>query len=33
MLKADGDPRPVGQLRTQVIADLILRPWDDTRRR
>ncbi|SFO26574.1 HNH endonuclease [Geodermatophilus obscurus] len=31
MLKADGDPRPIGQLRTQVVADLILRPWDDSR--
>ncbi len=31
MLKADGDPRPIGQLRTQVIADLILRPWDESR--
>src|SRR3712207_6109719 len=27
MLKADGDPRPVGQLRTLVFADLIQRPW------
>ncbi|WP_083427461.1 HNH endonuclease signature motif containing protein [Geodermatophilus obscurus] len=31
MLKADGDPRPIGQLHTQVAADLILRPWDDSR--
>ncbi|SFO12493.1 HNH endonuclease [Geodermatophilus obscurus] len=31
ILKADGDPRPIGQLRTQVAADLILRPWDDSR--
>jgi hypothetical protein len=31
MLKADGDPRPIGQLRAAVIADLILRPWDATR--
>src|SRR5206468_69543 len=28
MLKADGDPRPVGQLRADVLADLIRRPWD-----
>jgi hypothetical protein len=28
MLKADGDPRPIGELRTVVIADLIRRPWD-----
>ncbi|MGY1700972.1 DUF222 domain-containing protein [Geodermatophilus sp. SYSU D00766] len=27
MLKADGDPRPIGQLRTVVFADLIQRPW------
>jgi hypothetical protein len=31
MLKADGDPRPIGQLRTQVHADLLLRPWDTSR--
>jgi hypothetical protein len=31
MLKADGDPRPIGQLRTRVLADLIQRPWDDSR--
>ncbi|MBM7806283.1 hypothetical protein JOD57_002120 [Geodermatophilus bullaregiensis] len=31
MLKADGDERPIGQLRTQVLTDLIQRPWDDTR--
>jgi hypothetical protein len=31
MLKADGDPRPIGELRPAVVADLILRPWDDTR--
>jgi uncharacterized protein DUF222 len=31
MLKADGDPRPIGELRTHVLADLIQRPWDDTR--
>src|SRR3712207_6461209 len=27
MLKADGDPRPIGQLRTVVLADLLQRPW------
>ncbi|WP_091150773.1 HNH endonuclease signature motif containing protein [Geodermatophilus africanus] len=27
MLKADGDPRPIGQLRAAVLADLIRRPW------
>ncbi|MGY1694351.1 DUF222 domain-containing protein [Geodermatophilus sp. SYSU D00814] len=31
MLKADGDPRPIGQLRTAVFADLIRRPGDDSR--
>lgn len=31
MAKADGDPRPIGQLRAGVVADLILRPWDTTR--
>jgi hypothetical protein len=31
MLEADGDPRPIGQLRTEVLADLLLRPWDDSR--
>jgi hypothetical protein len=31
LLKADGDPRPIGQLRAGVLADLILRPWDTTR--
>jgi hypothetical protein len=31
MLKADGDPHPIGQLRTLVLADLIQRPWDDSR--
>ncbi|SDY33142.1 protein of unknown function [Modestobacter sp. DSM 44400] len=29
--KADGDTRPIGQLRTLVAADLILRPWDTSR--
>ncbi|SDY18303.1 hypothetical protein SAMN05661080_02607 [Modestobacter sp. DSM 44400] len=32
MLKADGDPRPIGQLRALVLADLILRPWDASRK-
>ncbi|WP_342743445.1 HNH endonuclease signature motif containing protein [Geodermatophilus saharensis] len=27
MVKADGDPRPIGQLRTVVFADLLQRPW------
>jgi len=31
MLEADGDPRPIGELRAAVVADLILRPWDDSR--
>ncbi len=31
MLKADGDPRPIGQIRAAVHADLILRPWDIAR--
>jgi hypothetical protein len=31
LAKADGDPRPIGQLRVGVLADLVLRPWDDTR--
>ena len=31
MLKADGDTRPIGQVRAGVLADLILRPWDTTR--
>jgi len=31
MAKADGDERPIGQLRAQIMADLILRPWDVTR--
>ena len=31
MEKADGATEPIGQLRTQVIADLLLRPWDTTR--
>ena len=31
MLKADGDPRPIGVLRAAVLADLVLRPWDTSR--
>jgi len=31
MAKADGDQRPIGQLRAQIMADLILRPWDTSR--
>src|SRR3954464_5585317 len=31
LAKADGDTRPIGQLRTQIMADLILRPWDTSR--
>jgi hypothetical protein len=31
MLKADGDPRPIGELRAEVLADLIRRPWDTSR--
>jgi hypothetical protein len=31
MVKADGDTRPIGQLRTEIMADLILRPWDTSR--
>lgn len=27
----DGDDRPIGQIRTEVLTDLILRPWDTTR--
>src|SRR4029450_209701 len=29
--KDDGDPRPIGQLRVGVLADLVLRPWDTSR--
>jgi hypothetical protein len=29
--KVDGDPRPIGQIRAEVMADLTLRPWDDSR--
>ncbi|MCV2490435.1 HNH endonuclease [Geodermatophilus sp. YIM 151500] len=28
---ADGDARPLGQLRVGVLGDLVLRPWDTTR--
>ena len=31
MRKNDGDPRPIGQLRTLTHAELILRPWDTSR--
>ncbi|WP_091109199.1 HNH endonuclease signature motif containing protein [Geodermatophilus dictyosporus] len=31
LLKKDGDERPVGQLRAAVLADLVQRPWDDSR--
>ncbi|NEM05254.1 DUF222 domain-containing protein, partial [Geodermatophilus normandii] len=31
MLEADGDERPIGQLRAAVFTDLLQRPWDDTR--
>ena len=31
MVKNDGDPRPIGQLRALTFADLILRPWDNSR--
>jgi hypothetical protein len=31
LLRADGDQRPIGVLRSHVAADLILRPWDDSR--
>jgi Domain of unknown function (DUF222) len=29
--KADGDPRAIGVIRAEVMADMTLRPWDDTR--
>jgi len=29
--QADGDDRPIGQIRTEVLTDLILRPWDTSR--
>jgi hypothetical protein len=28
MLKQDGDPRPIGQLRTVVFSELLRRPWE-----
>jgi len=31
MAKADGDERPIGQLRARALADLVLRPWDTSR--
>jgi hypothetical protein len=31
MAKQDGDPRPIGQLRVGVLADLVLRTWDTSR--
>jgi hypothetical protein len=31
LARADGDPRPVGILRVGMLADLVLRPWDDSR--
>jgi hypothetical protein len=31
MAKADGDEKPIGQLRAEMLADLILRPWDASR--
>ncbi|SHN69330.1 protein of unknown function [Geodermatophilus obscurus] len=31
MRTADGDPRPIGELRAAVLADLIRRPWDTSR--
>jgi len=31
LAKAGGDVRPVGQLRAEITADLILRPWDTSR--
>jgi hypothetical protein len=31
MLRADGDARPIGQLRVQALEDLVLRPWDTSR--
>ena len=30
-LRAEGDERPIGVLRTAVAADLVLRPWDTSR--
>jgi hypothetical protein len=33
MAQADGEQRPVGQLRVGLLADLVLRPWDSDRPR
>jgi hypothetical protein len=29
--KADGDPRPIGRIRAEVMANMALRPWDENR--
>ena len=29
--KADGDARPIGQIRAELMTDMSLRPWDDSR--
>lgn len=31
LAKQGGNSRPIGHLRAQLMADLVLRPWDDTR--
>jgi hypothetical protein len=31
LAKADGDPRPIGALRSGALADFVLRPWDTSR--
>ena len=31
MAKAAGDARPLGVIRAEVLSDLVLRPWDDSR--
>jgi hypothetical protein len=31
LAKADGDVRPIGVIRAEVMTDLTLRPWDDSR--
>ncbi|WP_175551706.1 DUF222 domain-containing protein [Geodermatophilus amargosae] len=31
MAKETGDPRPIGVIRAEVLTDLVLRPWDDSR--
>jgi len=33
VVKADGDDRPIGQLRAAVLVDLIRRPWHTGLRR